>query len=163
MGAGLNSINKTSVFYRSYDVRRFVPSFAPVLPGHHPGLYAELHDPPSAFDGIRAAAFAELGQPPPAPRFPPRAHVLKSATVFIDARGFDRWWFADAFFRNSALYPRFAVPNRLSITSNIGSAFDLGGFPERLHIPALAERQGPAAANLMALGWGCRIGSCEAT
>jgi len=150
----LESINKTNVFYRSYDVRRFVPSSAPVLPGHDPGIYAELHDPLSAFDRIRGAAYAELGQPPPAPRFPPRAHVLESATVFIDARGFDRWWFVDAFFQNSALNPQFAVPSRFSIASNIGSALDLGaGFPERLHIPALAERQGPAAANLMALGW----------
>jgi mycobactin lysine-N-oxygenase len=99
--------------------------------------------------------------PPPAPITP------LPGSVFIDARGFDQWGFAGKFFTAPPLYDFFAPPPSPGEPSNrdiIPSAIDLylsvqgtlassAPFPDGLHIPSLGGLQGPAAANLMALGW----------
>jgi mycobactin lysine-N-oxygenase len=78
----------------------------------------------------------------------------QAGAVFIDARGFDRWWF------QSLLSPplRAGFTNRNLILDTISrelmiSQTATGPFPPGLHVPMLASIQGPAAANLMALGW----------
>jgi hypothetical protein len=151
-GSVLQALTSENLSYLSYEVRQFVPSTRPVLAGP-PAIDAELDDPVAPVDAIRAEAYGELGVAPPPQRFPPRPSIQIPGSVFVDARGFDRWWFVD-----SLIHPRlrghFSQANRNSIEEEITDCLAVaGGFPEGLHVPMLASRRGPGAPNLMALGW----------
>jgi mycobactin lysine-N-oxygenase len=72
--------------------------------------------------------------------------------VFVDARGFDRWWFASLL--PTHLAQHFARANQAAVMAAVDDSLRIGaGFPPGLHAPMVASRQGPAASNLMALGW----------
>ena len=101
-----------------------------------------------------AAEFVEVAPPgstPPSAASP--ITLTLNAPVFVDARGFERWWFADQLMAPS-LRRFFAPTKRSRISASVDASLSVGGavYP-RLHVPGLASRQGPGAANLMALGW----------
>ena len=101
-----------------------------------------------------AAEFVEVAPPgstPPSAASP--ITLTLNAPVFVDARGFERWWFADQLMASS-LRRFFAPTKRSRISASVDASLSVGGavYP-RLHVPGLASRQGPGAANLMALGW----------
>ena len=80
-------------------------------------------------------------------------HHFAAATVFVDARGFDAWWFAELLplelrgFLNNKITQDALLDN---IDETLAFAYP---FPYRhLHVPMLASMQGPASGNLMALG-----------
>lgn len=79
--------------------------------------------------------------------------IEQPASVFVDCCGFDVWWFRDLF----APGPAKAVLDQWRGTGRafVGESLDLSGtFPHAgFHVPALASEIGPAANNLMALGW----------
>jgi len=77
----------------------------------------------------------------------------EDGAVFVDARGFDRWWFASLL--PPALASHMATRRRQeAVMAAIDDALRLAApFPAGLHVPMVASRQGPAANNLMALGW----------
>jgi mycobactin lysine-N-oxygenase len=81
---------------------------------------------------------------------PPSTSITSvDGAVFVDARGFDRWWCA------SLLEPALAQQLRLNRDAAIASIDDtlqLATPFAGLHVPMLASRQHPAAGNLMALG-----------
>lgn len=110
----LQSLRADNLIYWSYDVSRFVQAIISTQTTPPP-IYAELHDPVAPVDAIRAEAYAELNAPSPPPRFPPRPPLQLPATVFIDARGFDLWWFVDTLLINSPLRSHFVRANRPSI------------------------------------------------
>jgi mycobactin lysine-N-oxygenase len=109
------------------------------LPGGFPtGLYPEvqLDIRPTVPDGA-----------PPSTAIRP-----EDGAVFVDARGFDRWWFTSLL--PPALAGLLARPNQAAAMASIDDALRLAApFPPGLHVPMVASRQGPAAGNLMALGW----------
>jgi mycobactin lysine-N-oxygenase len=81
------------------------------------------------------------------------------ATLIIDARGFNSWWFAADIEPPSlrtaveALRPPPTAQIKL-VTSLTGSlAIAQTGIPDGLHVPMHASYVGPGADNLMALGW----------
>lgn len=86
-----------------------------------------------------------------APSHNPAALGLLPATVVVDARGFDVWWFL-------SLLDPLDVPSlgaKDDIERNISHALELQGpsFPTGFHVPMVGFLQGPAAGNLMGLGW----------
>jgi mycobactin lysine-N-oxygenase len=74
------------------------------------------------------------------------------ATLFVDARGFNSWWFVD-------LLPVDQRPDLSTSEAKEAAieSFDdylaLAGLVPRLHVPMHGWMIGPAAPNLMALGW----------
>lgn len=100
------------------------------------------------------------GTAPPQP-------IRLSATIVIDARGFDRWGFVNDFFATSPLRTVFigedepaTKAKRNEIVSDIEYDLSVGAtlpdgreFPKGLHVPGLGSLRGPAATNLMGLGW----------
>ncbi|UEM21306.1 SidA/IucD/PvdA family monooxygenase [Skermanella mucosa] len=77
--------------------------------------------------------------------------TLLNADVYVDARGFDAWWFF-------SLMPMSAPSPQIkrSILSGMDEALAIPPVVvghENFHVPSLANIQGPAASNLMALGW----------
>jgi mycobactin lysine-N-oxygenase len=76
----------------------------------------------------------------------------EDGAVYVDARGFDRWWFASLL--HPALAGHLARANQTAVMASIDDALRLAApVPAGLHAPMVASRQGPAASNLMALGW----------
>jgi mycobactin lysine-N-oxygenase len=116
--------------------------------------------PGQGFPTILRAELVDPPAPPGGPLQVPRGYL--DATVFIDCRGFNAWNFASLL--SPDFQPHFDRVNQPSVTANIDyslcvsghfpSGLKVGGpFPEGLHVPMLASVQGPAAPNLMALGW----------
>jgi mycobactin lysine-N-oxygenase len=102
----------------------------------------------------------ELDYPGPAGASPGSPVELQPATVFVDARGFNNWWFVDLLVPRGPLRQFFSQTTRTSVMNNIDDALAIRGdlpsggrFPPGLHVPMIASRQGPGAPNLMALGW----------
>jgi mycobactin lysine-N-oxygenase len=124
--------------YESYQVLGFQPLSLPPAPGLPPGLAASL----APSNGASAA-----GSP----------LVLLDASIFVDARGFDNWWFVNNLIpTSSSLNNHLQIANHEHIIANIDESLAVGtqnGFPGRLHLPMLGHMRGPAAPNLMALGW----------
>lgn len=161
----LRNLVSDNITYECYSARGY-RNIGPGGPGQPDLLELEMdapRDPALATTsaGRWRALLPLLGLPPaPGGGGPPAPPVARRpATVFIDARGFDRWGFADDFFATSPLHAFFTA-GRSQIPSAIG--YDLsvrgrlasgGPFPEGLHVPGLAAIQGPASTNLMALGW----------
>jgi mycobactin lysine-N-oxygenase len=134
----LQSINNArNLAYMSFSARAF--SIVPSIGGSHPDdLVLQLDHPPAK------AMASPTGSP---------VHSLAS-TVFVDARGFDAWWFKTLLL--GALQTYFDAHTRDYIIDNIDNSLaiqDEPHFPRGLHVPMIASRQGPAAPNLMALGW----------
>jgi mycobactin lysine-N-oxygenase len=141
--AVLQSLNKNrNLTYQSFSAR----GFRQVPGSSNPAeLNVELDYPP--VPGIRTAA---------SPSGPVQ---LMAATVFVDARGFDPWWFVNLFpegpLKNffqpdSRRKVQNDVDETLAIVGNLSSG---GTFPSGLHVPMMGFQQSPAASNLMALGW----------
>lgn len=108
------------------------------LPGPHAGLYPDVE--------VNVRPTAPPGAAPSA------AATAQDGAVFVDARGFDRWWFASLLPAHLALH--FGRTNQAAVQAAVDDALRVGApFPAGLHAPMLASRQGPAASNLMALGW----------
>jgi len=156
----LRNLVSDNITYECYSARGY-RTVGPGAPGEPDLLELELDAPPDpALAAARALlpslglpAFVSVGPPPP-----PIAR--RPASIFIDARGFDRWGFADEFFAASALHPFFAAPGRAQILAAIGLDLSVQGtlaggvpFPGGLHVPGLGTIQGPASTNLMGLGW----------
>lgn len=111
-----------------------------VLPPPHSGLYpdvvAHFHPPVPGGTSWNGAVHKQAG------------------AIFINARGFDRWKFIELLPQHQAT----DFNDRELIMATISRALMLtqtgaGPFPPGLHVPMLASIQGPAASNLMALGW----------
>lgn len=156
----LRNLRSDNINYESYSARGFAvkgqgPALTPDL------LDLELDIPPdstltrargllAALGGFALGPFVGPLRPPPAKR---------EATVFVDARGFDRWGFVDDLFATSPLRPFFASANQAAIQSDMTFDLCISGqlagrqVPEGLHVPGLGSIQGPAATNLMGLGW----------
>lgn len=138
----LRNLDAENLSYESFDAQQFVPLATPVPPGLPPALQVELHDPPG-----------------PAPGVPTRGVQRREAAVFIDARGFDAWWFVSGLMGSSFSHSHFS--SRPAVLAGIDFSLAIGpmaaagrsAFPPGLHVPMLGSRQGPAASNLMALGW----------
>jgi mycobactin lysine-N-oxygenase len=125
-----------NIQYRSADVRHFAPTGAPTPSSTPPAIMAVLDHPPDP--------------KAPAPATPPAPVGFLSAAVFVYARGFDAWGFTRLL--PTALAGQLA--NRATVMGNIDYHLCVGApFPGGLHVPMLASIQGPAAPNLMALGW----------
>lgn len=98
----------------------------------------------------------DLFEPPdPAATVAPAVPVRSfAAAVFIDARGFDPLWLVNDLLSGSWLHPQLSALSRRMIMAGVDDSLAVGGsVPRGLHVPMLATRQGPAASNLMALGW----------
>ncbi|HJU16733.1 MAG TPA: SidA/IucD/PvdA family monooxygenase [Stellaceae bacterium] len=153
----LRGLEAGNISYQSNIVSRFVPASSPSAPVANappvpsiPELDAELQDPEDPAVTIIEDFCRRNGyRPPPRPPAPPPRYL--PATVFVDARGFNPWWFV-GLLTNRSRQQHFA--SRSMVTANIDFTLSVGGqFPPGLHLPMLASRQGPAAPNLMALGW----------
>jgi mycobactin lysine-N-oxygenase len=74
--------------------------------------------------------------------------------VFVDCRGFLAWWFPDLFDTSDPAL-RVLMGQRGALEEGIGEDLALRDpFPyPNLHVPMSASLIGPAATNLMALGW----------
>ncbi|MFM0282367.1 hypothetical protein P0D75_30600 [Paraburkholderia sediminicola] len=96
-------------------------------------------------DEVRAVTLPEPGGAP----------LYRSGTVFVDARGFNRWDFARLLQHSTAAQ----LGNMDEVEAGINSGLMVDAtslpvpFPAGLHVPMLASIQGPAAPNLMGLGW----------
>jgi len=148
----LRNLVSDNIVYECYEAKRFVPR-GPGLGGLPAELAVELHHPQDPADVQRRNILQAVGQmlSPARPAVPATS---LNASVFIDARGFDRWWFVDRLLSSSALKSHFVEANRPSVLVDVDRSLAVGGnFPPGLHVPMLASRQGPAASNLMALGW----------
>jgi mycobactin lysine-N-oxygenase len=162
----LRNLVSDNITYECYNALRYHP-VVPVAPGApgDPELELEMEGPPDpALATTSAPLWRQLaGALLPLPPSPPASPIVRRpGTVIVDARGFDRWGFADEFFAPAPPLRDFFADRdrRLQILSQI--AFDLsvrgplaGGadFPPRLHVPGLGAIQGPASTNLMGLGW----------
>jgi mycobactin lysine-N-oxygenase len=150
----LQRLTGENISYQCYEVRRFSRLPGPSIVGFPPALHGELFDPDDPTQVAIARYLAAHGYTSP-PSLPATSVGTVDATVFIDARGFDNWWFANLFPPTSPL--RLALANRDVIRSEIDYSLAVnstgGQFPENLHLPMLATIQGPAARDLMALGW----------
>ncbi|MGI3899924.1 MAG: hypothetical protein ACRYGP_33155 [Janthinobacterium lividum] len=71
------------------------------------------------------------------------------ASLFVDCRGFDALWFARLF--TGPAFDRWKARRNKPVGPHLALK---GSFPyPRLHAPALGNRIGPGAGNLLALGW----------
>ena len=152
----LRNLVSDNITYESYSARsyRTVGPGGPRVPDF---LALEMDAPPDPALSLARSLLPSLAAfvGPPAPPL-----ATRPGTVIIDARGFDRWGFADDFFVTSALHPFFQTSARSQILATIGYDLSVRGtlasgaaFPEGLHIPGLGTMQGPASTNLMGLGW----------
>jgi mycobactin lysine-N-oxygenase len=138
----LRNLVSENITYESYDAlgyRRVGPG-----PGRPQQLQLEMSEPP--VPGRRRR---------PAPPI-----TTRSASIFIDARGFDRWGFVDDFFAASPLRSFLDAASKRRTPWTIARDLSMRGtlasgapFPAGLHIPGLGAMQGPSATNLMGLGW----------
>ena len=130
--------NQDNIIYQCYDVQGFT------VPG--PTTFGPGGGPPKLF-----AQLAPYG-PAPHPILVGGYPILLDATVFVDARGFNRYWFVNSLLQRAAHKAHFANPQ--TVETQITSCLSVGGgFPDNFHVPMLASREGPAAPNLLALGW----------
>ena len=129
----LKNLDSAQIKYSCSDVHR-----VSVLGGRHTGLYPEV--------------VVDVQQPTPRGVASTGPVTQLAAAVFIDARGFDRWSFVDLLAPH--LQGHFSPRNRKAVEAAIDDSLMVAGsFPTGLHLPMAASRQGPAASNLMALGW----------
>ena len=132
----LKNIDTARISYQCADAAGFK-----TLAGPHLGMYPDVQV------DVRAAV--------PRGATPPTSVTAQDAAVFVDARGFNRWWFESLL--PARLAGHLARPHpaaEQAILAGVDDALRLGApFPAGLHTPMLASRQGPAASNLMALGW----------
>lgn len=144
--------------YASFDLRDYVVSRLPPAPGQPDRLCARL-DPPPDTTLVRARGLAaRLGwRLPPLPVTAPVDD--REAAVYIDARGFEPFTFANKLLPVGSMR-NFFVKQGEAARANIAPDFGIRGklddgsaFPSGLHVPHLGTRHGPAAGNLMALGW----------
>ena len=149
----LREITRAQVGYICRDAKDIVPR-QNLLPGMPTDWMLLTHEAPDPLrDAIDAALNLASVKPPPRPP-PPKAEFI-DATVIIDARGFDRL----AFIGGMGLASGWAATLRAAGVQNLEAQLDhslapnLPGCPRRLHLPGLGGRQGPAAGNLIALGW----------
>ena len=157
----LRNLVSDNITYESYSARGY-RSAGPGGPGQPDLLKLEMDAPPDPALAQALALLPSLGLPP-FPTFvgPPAPPLeFRPGTVIVDARGFDRWGFADEFLATSGLRPCFDGPRRQQILGTIAHDLSVRGtllngapFPEGLHVPGLGTIQGPAATNLMGLGW----------
>jgi mycobactin lysine-N-oxygenase len=173
----LRNLVSDKIRYRSYEAREFRNvGPGPGGPREPDELILELDAPrdPVLKKAVQLLSSLELLSltPPlslrvlPSPTVavatPPPPIAAQPATVFIDARGFDRFGFVDDFFATSPLSAFFDAkdPNRRpQIESDIakdlcvvGTLADGASFPGGLHVPGLGAKEIPAATNLMGLG-----------
>jgi hypothetical protein len=159
----LRNLVSDNITYECYDARKFLNVGPhPGGPGQPDRLELELDASP---DPVLAKARDLLNQhgiplPPPIGGPPTPQTVTRSASVFIDARGFDRFGFADDLFAKSPLRPFFIteaaqrqIPLDIGYHLNVCGTFAGAAFPDGLHVPGLGAMQGPASTNLMGLGW----------
>jgi hypothetical protein len=110
------------------------------MPGRDAYLDGLLDDPPDPRNP----------GPPITPATPPAGYL--DATVFVDARGFDAWRFATML--PAGLSAHFTPGNQAAVRANMDYSLCVGPpFPPAFHVPMHASIQGPAAPNLMGLGW----------
>lgn len=133
----MRALASGNVKYECFNVVCYQILLRAITAGGIPELGAELSDVP------------DPNLKPPA--IPAVKHIVP-ATVFIDARGFDPWWFVGSWL-SGPLHAHLRS-NRPALQNAATPSLCIGGasYP-RLHIPRLASRQGPGASNLMALGW----------
>jgi hypothetical protein len=132
----LQNLNRADIEYVSAQVSEF-KTLTPPLPGLDSEVVAKTHEP--------------------IPRTSTWSGPLNDETgsVFVDARGFNRWAFVDLL--DPSLRTTFAAPDEvekhidryLAVTAPPGHA----PFPPNFHAPMAASLQGPGASNLMSLGW----------
>ncbi|MBV8034135.1 SidA/IucD/PvdA family monooxygenase [Roseateles sp.] len=130
----LQGLGDARIAYQCADAIGF-RTLPPPSTGLHPEVQVDVRDtvPPGAPASTNVTA--------------------QEGAVFVDARGFDRWWFTSLL--PPALAAQLSGPQQAGILASMDDALRIsaGGFPAGLHVPMLASRQGPAAGNLMALGW----------
>lgn len=158
----LRNLVSDNITYECYDARSYRSvGPGPGGPGEPDQLELEMDAPPDPALAKARVLLPSLGRPPfPVVVGPPAPPITRRpGTVIIDARGFDRWGFADDFFATSPLHAFFAA-GRPQIQSAIAHDLSVRGtlasgapFPKGLHVPGLGAIQGPAATNLMGLGW----------
>ncbi|SDZ70662.1 L-lysine 6-monooxygenase (NADPH-requiring) [Variovorax sp. YR266] len=157
----LRNLVSDNITYESYSARGY-RNAGSGGPGQPDLLKLEMDAPPDPAVAQALALLPVLGLPALPPFVAPPAAPLttRPGTVIVDARGFDRWGFADEFFAASGLRPCFDAGRRQQILGSIGHDLSVRGplmngapFPEGLHVPGLGTLQGPAATNLMGLGW----------
>lgn len=132
----LRNLDAAELKYSCAQVRQLVTLTAPSR-GLYPDVLAEVHPP--------LAKGASWGNPVD----------QQAGAVFIDARGFDRWAFTNLLSLNlkSHFVDRGAVQAGMTDSLTVGDTSALAPFPTGLHVPMVASKEGPAASNLMALGW----------
>lgn len=104
----LRNLVSDNIGYESYSARGY-RSIGPAGLGQPDLLKLEMDAPPDPRVAQALAMLPLLGLPA-APIFvgpPPPPLTTRPASVFVDARGFDRWGFADEFFAASGLRPCF--------------------------------------------------------
>lgn len=162
----LQNLVSDNITYECYNALRYHTVGGPSVggPGEPAELALEMEVPRDPALAVKAESglpgwlrtWLSSFAPPPPPLF------RRPGTVIIDARGFDRWGFAQEYFATtSPLRAFFADPDRYrqilwdvaSDLSVCGRLADGGQFPPRLHVPGLGSMRGPASTNLMALGW----------
>jgi mycobactin lysine-N-oxygenase len=134
----LENLDGANLTYTCADAVGFQTPSSGSLTSLYPGLYPEV----------------QLDIRPTVPEGSPPSTVIRpeDGAVFVDARGFDRWWFASLL--EPALAGHLARSNQAAVMASIDDALRLSApFPLGLHVPMVASRQGPAAGDLMALGW----------
>ena len=143
-----------TVTYRSYSARGFrvIPS---LVWGQPDDLWLEA-DFPSSDRPVLPVLPRNAVRPLPS-GYP--AEILP-ATVFVDARGFDPWWFAEDLLLQKPFHDFFAFASEFDVRRAVSEYLDIGqdtpksgSFPPGLHVPMVASHQGPGAPNLMALSW----------
>jgi mycobactin lysine-N-oxygenase len=143
-----------TVTYRSYSARGFrvIPS---LVRGQPDDLWLEADFPSS--DRLVLPVLPRNAVRPSPPGYP--AEILP-ATVFVDARGFDPWWFAEDLLLQKPFQDFFGFASEFEVRRAVSEYLDIGqdtpksrSFPPGLHVPMVASHQGPGAPNLMALGW----------
>lgn len=132
----LRNLDTAQIKYSCAQVEKLVVLTTPYS-GLHPEVFAQVHQPVAR--GVTWSGPVDN----------------QEGAVFIDARGFDRWDFTRLL--PPALQAHFvdrdALQAGVTDALAVGATALPGPFPPGLHVPMLASRQGPAAPNLMALGW----------
>jgi mycobactin lysine-N-oxygenase len=110
--------------YESHFVQGFRILPVPPGPGLPSGLAAILVPPNST----------SLAAPPT---------LVLEASLFVDARGFNPWWFVELIPASATIKAAFQSANHEHITYHIDDSLAVGtqnGFPPRLHLPMVACR-----------------------
>jgi hypothetical protein len=150
----LQRLTGDNVSYQCNDIGGFRPTPVPII-GVPPYLQAELYDPEDPARPIIERYLKSQGLGPMAPAVAAPVGFL-DGTIFVDARGFNTWWFTGLFAAAKSqleglLNDRYAIQSNIDYSLAVDSSNNQ--FPANLHLPMLATMQGPAARDLMALGW----------